>query len=115
MDNNIQRVGANSSNATTAATGNSSMTSFTPSGSTLISAAANSNGVIIRSLVCSENNNNQTWGVITADNVRIAAFQGISGSRSECITQPILVPPGQEVEVSTFRACKVTITWDDLP
>jgi len=110
----MKRIGTNSNFVNSAQRAQTSLSSQTPASNELVSAAANANGIIIQTVVVGEDNQLDPWGVLLVDGVRIAGFGG-SSQGAVTIEGPILVPPGKNVSISTYRACHVTITWDDLP
>lgn len=110
----MKRIGTNSNYLTASARAQNALNSQTPASNELISVAQNISGIVIQTLVVTEDANFQSWGVLLVDGVRVAGFGG-NDEGGLTIEGPILVTPGKNVSISTYRACHVTITWDDLP
>lgn len=115
---NTVRIGANDSGKVTLGTATTNQITALAGGgtNTVITAAENTNGIIVRTLVAVGKIGTNTRFVVYGDTIPLFGF-GVQDNR-ECwnVEREFILPAGVALEIAASQnTCAARATWDDLP
>lgn len=115
---NAMRIGANDSGKITLGTASSAnITALNGAGTnTVITAAQNTDGIIVRTLVVVGKMGTNTRVVVYGDNIPLFGF-GVSDNQEPWnVDREFILPAGVALEIATSQnSSAARATWDDLP